>query len=329
MSDPMPRRGPSQEALFRRLVFDTVWKIVWPILVRSRVGKAERPDLAQEIIIRVWQMRERYRAARGSPKQWVRTIAKRMVIDFLRKRGQVVPDDLPETLADEARTPEEHVEWSQLAQLADEVVQGLPEEERRVLILHEIEGKNFDEIAKLLGISKSTAHARFTRGMEKLKKAKEDGTLDTIVVPIPLDDPPTPEMLDRAWQRFVDSGALDLPPDSDPPPSGTRRTGTPSKIRKLGPLMAIFMGPGLVAPRSEPPAPVPVVTTVVAPATTSIPTEPITMAAVSPPVPRTALRSSSPRRVHPVGQVQPEHGGADTRDRFKIEASSLGEAASR
>jgi hypothetical protein len=65
--------------------------------------------------------------------------------------------------------------------------------------------------------------------------------LDAIVVPVEgSDDPPTPKMRDRAWQRFVHAGGLDLPPDSEPPPSGTRRTGRLTKLRKLGPLMAIF-----------------------------------------------------------------------------------------
>lgn len=326
----MPRRGTSEEALFQRLVFETVWAIVWVSLVRSRLSRADRQDLAQEVVVRVWQMRGRYRAEKGSPEAWIRTIALRMVIDVLRKRGQVVPGALPETLATDARTPEETLKWSQLAQLADQVLEGLPEGERRVLILREIEGKSFAEIAELLNISKGTAHARHARGMAKLQKANEDGTLDTIVVPVVDEgsDPPTREMLDRAWQRFVASGVLDLPPESEPPPSGTRRTGTPGKLRKLGPLMAIFLGPSLPELSGEPPAPVPVVTTATAPATTSIPTEPITTAAVSTPVPKTATRSGAPRRVQAVGQVQPEHGGADTRERLKIEASLLGGTAS-
>jgi RNA polymerase sigma-70 factor (ECF subfamily) len=327
MSDPMPRRGPSQEALFQRLVFDTVWKIIWSILVRFPEAGEERQDLAQEIIIRAWQMRGKYRSEKGSAAAWIRTIAARMVIDFLRKRGRAVPSELPESLADEARTPEETVEWSQLAQLADEVVQGLPEGERRVLILHEIEGKSFDEIAKLLRISKATAHARFARGMEKLKKAKEDGTLGAFVVPLVADAsaPPTPEMLDRAWKRFVDSGALDLPTDSEPPPSGTRRTV--NKLRKLGPLLTLFMGSGLAAPQSEPPATA-CVTKAVAPATTSIATQPIATVTVVTSEPKPATKTTPPRRPRPAEHFDPDHG-TDARDRHKSEVSILGGTASR
>ena len=307
----------------QRVMFDAVWGIVWDSL--ARLPLADREDLTQEIIVRVWQKRDLYRSEKGSIEVWVRTIAKRMAINFARK-GRV-PDELPETMHADARTPEETVMWSQLAELADHVLAGLPEEERRVLILHEIEGKSFDEIAKLLKISKGTAHARFARGMAKLRKAKDEGKLNTIVVPfVPENDPPTPEMRERAWQRFVDSGALDLPPDSEPPPSGTRRTGPLARLRKLGPLVAIFLGPGLAEPHGDPPATTSMVT-VVAP-TTSIATEPIaTVTAVT--VPKPATTTTPPRRARPLGQVQPEHGGADARDRLKIEASFLEGTASR
>jgi RNA polymerase sigma-70 factor (ECF subfamily) len=307
-------------------MFDAVWRIVRGSLVR--LSDPDREDLTQEVVIRVWLNRRRYQSERGSPEQWIRTIAKRMAINFGEKRGFVL-DDLPETVASTAPDPEETLKWSQLARLADQVLAKLPVDERRVLILREIERHTFATIAEMLNISQSTAHARYTRGMDKLKKAKEDGTLGAILVPIvPEDDPPTPEMRDRAWQRFVDSGALDLPPDSEPPPSGTRRTGRLTKLRKLGPLVAIFLGPGLPAPRSEPPA-VAFVSQATAPAApASIATEPITTATVVT-VHKPTTRTTPPRRPRPPGQVQPEHGGADARDRFKTEASILGETASR
>jgi RNA polymerase sigma-70 factor, ECF subfamily len=323
MSDPMSKGRPVEEALLRRVMFDAVWGIVWESL--ARLSRADREDLAQEIILRAWQNRGRYRSARGSPEQWIRTIAKRMAINF-SKRGRFVPDDLP--MAGDARDPEETVMWSQLAALVDHVLAKLPEGERRALILHEIEGKTFEEIAEIEHISKATAHARYTRGMEKLRKAKEDGTLETLIVPIapeegdgPRSEPPTQEMKDRAWQRFVDAGALDLPPDSKPPPSGTRRTGAPSTIRKLGPLVAIFLGPGLPHPPSDPP-PI-VVVAPVSPTTTSITMTSIPTTTVSTAAPTTATRISPPRRARPPGEVDREHvtGGAAMRDRLRETAS--------
>jgi RNA polymerase sigma-70 factor (ECF subfamily) len=327
---PMPRGRPAEEVLLQRVMFDAVWRIAWESL--ARLPHADRADLAQEIVIRAWRSRGRYRSARGSPEQWVRIIAKRMAIDFLRKRSGGVPADVPVTLADDApepldtSSPEETAMWSQLAQLADHVLAKLPEGERRALILHELEGHSFAEIAAMEGISPATAHARHARGMAKLKKATEDGTLDSLLVPIaplvpedgdgPRSEPPTQEMRDRAWQRFVDAGGLELPPESEPPPSGTRRRGA---LRKLVPLLALFLGPGLPAPPDEPPATT-VAATAVAPTTpvppaptapAPTPTEPITVAplpaATAAAMPKPASGSSSTPRARPPGHLDAEH----------------------
>ena len=314
----MPSRR-AEVARLRRLLFDAAWVVVWDSLARFQLARPDREDVTQETLCRVWQQRGRYRSERGSPEAWIRSIARRVAIDFLRKRGRSVPDELPETLAADAPDPEETVKWSQLARFADHVLESLPEEERRAVILREIEGHTFAEIAAIEGISPSTAHARHARGMAAFEKAKEEGKLDAIVVPIARGEGPTRAMLDRAWQRFVDAGGLDLAPESEPPPSGTRR-----KVRKLhavGALVAIFVGPGLAGPAGDLPAAA-VVMTATATATTSVPTEPAATAVVGM-TPATAQRGTSPRGARPPGRVDRDHvtGGAEARDRLRETAA--------
>jgi RNA polymerase sigma-70 factor, ECF subfamily len=250
MAEPMPSRR-AKEALSQRVIFDAVWALVWKSL--ARLPPADRDDVAQEVAVRVWRYWGRYRSEKGTPEQWIRTIAKRTALTFLRSRGRFVLDEALVTMASDPRDPEERVMWSQLAEFADHVLEGLPKEERRAVILRELEGHTFREIAEMENISPATAHDRHARGMDKLKKAKDEGRLDALVPFAGSDDRPTQEMLDRAWQRFVDAGGLDLPPDSEPPPSGTRRRGPLTKLRKLGPLMVMFLGPGLAEPPGDPP----------------------------------------------------------------------------
>ena len=54
----------------QRVMFDAVWEIVWDSL--ARLPLADREDLTQEIIVRLWQKRERYRSEKGSIAVWVR-----------------------------------------------------------------------------------------------------------------------------------------------------------------------------------------------------------------------------------------------------------------
>ncbi len=106
------------------------------------------------------------------------------------RRGSLVPRDPyrgPEDLASDAPTPEDTVS---LGDLADRVFAAVPADERRAVILHDIEGHTLREVADLEGIS-PTAHARYQRGLAMLRSAaaEEDSRA--------LDSPPA-GLLDRA-----------------------------------------------------------------------------------------------------------------------------------
>src|SRR5262249_12888132 len=121
--------------------------------------------------------------------------------------------------------------WSPLGEFANEVIQFVPEAERQAVILHDIERKTFEEIDELESCAKSTAKARYERGMTRLQEfAREKEACGALLIApgfLGLDyDGPPPEMVERHWQRFVADGHLDRLLESEPPPSGTRRAET-------------------------------------------------------------------------------------------------------
>ncbi len=91
---------------------------------------------------------------------WLFTVAKNKIIDWYRKRRpQSLPVDaevdgplnLEEILFDPAQNPDEiyarSLFWTELADALDD----LPESQREVFVLHELEGKSFKEIAERTG----------------------------------------------------------------------------------------------------------------------------------------------------------------------------------
>ncbi len=91
---------------------------------------------------------------------WLFTVAKNKIIDWYRKRRpQSLPVDaevdgplnLEEILFDPAQNPDEiyarSLFWTELADALDD----LPESQREVFVLHELEGKSFKEIAETTG----------------------------------------------------------------------------------------------------------------------------------------------------------------------------------
>jgi RNA polymerase sigma-70 factor (ECF subfamily) len=211
----------------QRMLFDAVLALVWKALDRHRFSEADRKDLAQDVAIAAFRRHPSYRADRGSPGQWLSGIVRREVKRFLRVQNKqpwfAAGDDLPETPAGTS-TPEEEVSRRDLA---EHVFSMLPPEERRVVILVEIDRLTFREVAEREGISPSTAYERHQRGMAALRDAAERSEQNGLHA-FPLfpaavaarfgaggSAGPPPDLADRAWDRAVVELGLDRP---DPRP---------------------------------------------------------------------------------------------------------------
>jgi len=158
--------------------FDLVYAALAPVVLRCQrrwIGDAAlAEDLTQETFMRVHRARDRYRP--GAPVgPWVLTIARRLSIDALRRRGTAtdritrngvvpeVPVMPPEPGADE--TPRAIIEAVRAA------IATLPESQRAVVAMHKLEGRPLAEVAALLDIREGAARVRAHRGYVRLREA--------------------------------------------------------------------------------------------------------------------------------------------------------------
>jgi RNA polymerase sigma factor (sigma-70 family) len=340
---PLPSQSPrclsrAETALVLRRMYDAAWAIAWAALGRFGLNREDRADLASETIWKAWADLEKYaEMGERAREQWLRRIARNAAIDFERanhraKRPKLVLCDPPTDTATDAQSPEETAMWNERrmlvfspqGQLAYDLLTEVPEAERRVVILRALEEASWDEIAASERCNKSTAEDRYDRGMAKLQafaQAKEArGPLLLLAGLLASDDAgPPPEVVERQWRRFAAQVGLDLGPESEPPPSGTRRvqtssTGEPSpssgppagwasRLRALV-CAAPFFGPALgrCPPAKDPPAVVTMAAAVELPAIDAIdasivpPTMDVLLAGPS----RSGYASSAPRAPHAV-----------------------------
>jgi RNA polymerase sigma factor (sigma-70 family) len=101
---------------------------------------------------------------------WLYTVARNRIIDWYRKRKRSasspideetgLPLNLEDILFDPAEEPDEvfarSLVWTELAEALDD----LPDEQREVFVMHELEGKSFKEIAEITGESVNTLLSR-------------------------------------------------------------------------------------------------------------------------------------------------------------------------
>jgi RNA polymerase sigma factor (sigma-70 family) len=165
-------RPPPGEMLAQRMLFDAVLTVVWKALDRHGLSDADRKDLAQDVAIAAFRRRLSYRAERGSPGQWISGIVRREVKRFLRIQQRqpwlVADDEFPDT-PDGALTPEDD---SSRRDLIGRGLAMLVPEERRAVILVEVDDLTFREVAARERISASTAYERHRRGMAALRSVE-------------------------------------------------------------------------------------------------------------------------------------------------------------
>jgi RNA polymerase sigma-70 factor (ECF subfamily) len=140
-------------------------------------------DLAQDVFVQGFKGIRSFRndADFGT---WLHRIAVNQWINFCRRNKKVLTFSLDEPLpvhegevsrelAASEESPLEKVERSEFNAMVGTALNSLLPEFRIVLILREIEGYNYDEIASMLECSLGTVKSRINRGRKALKKELE------------------------------------------------------------------------------------------------------------------------------------------------------------
>lgn len=140
----------------------------------------DRADLAQEVWIRVYRNIKRLNEPvkfRG----WLSRIATNLFYDELRKRKRVATPlslDAPRSVDDgemeweiagDNPSPEEDMTTREFYEQLQEAIADLPEVFRTTIVLREIEGMPYEEIADITGVSLGTVKSRIARARQRLQ----------------------------------------------------------------------------------------------------------------------------------------------------------------
>ena len=153
--------------------FEELHQAYWPLvfaLCRSRLGDYEEAlDAVRDVFLRKWRARHTYNPARASFLTWVRRNAEHLCIDRLRRRSvrgdpQELPDDLP------ADSPQSGESDRALARVVVcQALDRLSDQQRQLVLMHEVEGYTWEEIAADTGLTVAQARDRVARGLEMLR----------------------------------------------------------------------------------------------------------------------------------------------------------------
>ncbi len=164
---------------FQNMVFNLAYNFL------GNMQEAE--DLSQEVFLKVYRSLGTFRRA-STLKTWIYRITSNMALNrikWLRRRGrnrQVSIDagfnqDLPpmaESLPNDAPGPDKQVHGAQIRKRLMESLERLSDEQKAVVILRDIEGLSYEEIAVTLVINIGTVKSRLARGRANLQEMMRD-----------------------------------------------------------------------------------------------------------------------------------------------------------
>jgi len=134
-------------------------------------------DACQEAFLKAYQAIKQYRG--GSFKSWLLRIVTNACYDQMRYKSRRPAtslddmtensDDPSEKLVNDSERPEESILRGELNDLIQVGINHLPEDQRLILVLSDVQGFSYQEIAEIVGQPLGTIKSRLSRGRQRLR----------------------------------------------------------------------------------------------------------------------------------------------------------------
>jgi RNA polymerase sigma factor (sigma-70 family) len=145
---------------------------VYRLAYRLSGNPHDAEDLTQETFIRVFRSLAGFTP--GTFEGWLHRITTNLFLDMVRRRQRIRFDSLPddaERLVGSAPSPEQVYTDTHLDPQIQAALDALPPDFRVAVVLCDIEGLTYEEIAATLGIKLGTVRSRIHRGRTQLRAA--------------------------------------------------------------------------------------------------------------------------------------------------------------
>lgn len=158
---------------------------VYNLALRMTGSPEDAADLSQEAFLNAWRGLPSFQGD-SAFSTWLYRLTSNACIDFLRreKRRQNVDSalslddgetDLASVIPDRAPSPQAVLEGKELKEAIRQGLEQLSEEHRQVLVLREVTGLSYAEIAKVTGLEEGTVKSRIARARLALRNILRSG----------------------------------------------------------------------------------------------------------------------------------------------------------
>ena len=146
---------------------------LYRLALRITLNNAEAEDVVQETLIKVWNRRSQWEEIE-SIEAFALTVCRNLSLDKIKRMGND-HDSLDDSTHDSpdsssSSNPEEQTMARDQVALVRQLIDRLPEKQRSVIQLRDIEGKSYREIANIMWISEEQVKVTHYRARQTIKK---------------------------------------------------------------------------------------------------------------------------------------------------------------
>ena len=146
---------------------------VFRLAYRLTGNRPDAEDLTQEVFVRVFRSLSTYQP--GTFEGWIHRITTNLFLDQARRKQRIRFDALSDERADRLTSASASPDAAYADRTFDDDVElalaSLPPEFRAAVVLCDVEGLSYEEIADVLGLKLGTVRSRIHRGRTMLRKA--------------------------------------------------------------------------------------------------------------------------------------------------------------
>ncbi|WIM68572.1 RNA polymerase sigma factor SigE [Corynebacterium breve] len=147
---------------------------VYRLAFRLSGNQHDAEDLTQETFMRVFRSLKKYQP--GTFEGWLHRITTNLFLDMVRHRNKIRMEALPEDyerVPGTDMTPEQAYSVSNLDPALQEALDELSPDFRVAVVLCDVVGMSYEEIADTLGVKMGTVRSRIHRGRSQIRESLE------------------------------------------------------------------------------------------------------------------------------------------------------------
>jgi len=143
---------------------------LYSFALRVLQNKEESEDVVQEVFVKLWKMKNEMDTIRNK-EAFAMTMIRNLSIDRLKKKRVLsLDDDTNRYEGTSDSDPLHEIQVNDAMIMIKKIVDKLPEQQRMIIQLRDIEGYTSEEVAEILDINQNTLRVNLSRARQKIRE---------------------------------------------------------------------------------------------------------------------------------------------------------------